>query len=1748
MSTPSWKKKLLPSAMPRAWSLEARLMFDAAAAADAVQVLSEAAPASEAQRDAAPAAAPLPLPETPVTVQAFEMLRPAPGGAPLPPLVLEAQVQAQRLLEEFLSQPDAIERLFELFDGGQGEPSAQWRQAADAFLAALRTGEAAIDVELRTHAELQGALGAFAAQGPSGGPVIFLNAGWIDYWSASGAPAEALTRVLLEEFGHGIDAALNGAVDTQGDEGEAFAAAVMRLELDPAERLRIAHEDDRGVLVIDGRAYAVEEASLTFTQVFQITPTSRSEEANGFTTAAAAVAGTNFRFTSSDPSDPLFKGNNVTGSLSYEDAGGQRQTLYGVVSRLVKTGSTVNGLYFYVPGADGQISTGDDTAYVLRLNPAFSFAGSTAYGTSSDPVDTAMNRYIVPNRAPVAANDSATVLEDGSVAGNVLANDSDADLDALRLTAFTVAGSTHAVADGASVETGLPGVGTLRVGSDGSYLFTPAPDYSGPVPLVSYTVSDGRASATATLSLFIVPVNDAPSGADRTLTTAEDTPYRFAAADFGFADTRDNGAHTLAGVVITTLPTAGTLRFDGVPVQAGQQIAAADLARLEFTPAADAHGNAYASFTFQVRDSGGTAHGGADLDPVPRVLTFNVTPVNDTPTARPDTGEAREAGGTANATAGANASGNVLANDSDVDARDTLKVRAVASATLGGTVVPADGSTAANQAAVLAGLYGTLRIGADGSYVYEVDNTHAAVQALRGDTDTLTEVFRYTVADAAGATSGSTLTITIRSANDAPVAVNDFNTAKEAGPNPATYPGSDAAGNVLANDRDVDAGDTRTVVELVAGATAASTVTNDPTRIVVTSLGNTSSSQPKDYANVGDVLHVTLNGSTLYDKNNISNRITVTAVDPVTRVVTLSTTVNIASNATIEFWEPNPGSQISGNSYFSTTGQSAPGTTSSSTLTLSARSGTVLVGMTVHGTGNATAPTVTAVDHVNSRITLSAPVTLMSSTSLSFSLAPGANIQGQRGTLSLGADGDYVYRITDHSLAAGQTFDETFTYRMRDAGGLTSTAVLTVRIEGTSNDTEPDARADSATAIEAGGVANGTPGTDPGGNVLSGDIGSNLAVTAVWSERTPVSSTVGVGISGATVVNGYYGSLSIAADGSYQYALDNTLAQVQALNSGDTLKDVFFYRAANGSGSDVALLTVTIQGSNDAPVALADTASAAAAGGTAAGQDAVGNVLHNDRDADAGDALTVAWVGLGLAAPGTAVAPGSSAAGGGTSVAGSYGTLVLGADGSYRYAIDAGNAAVRALAAGASLSETFSYTVRDAGGLESTAALTVTVEGANDAPVNTAPSSHTQFDHENALIPGLSVADVDGNLARVALTVRSGTLSVDAAQAGTATLAGTGTPDSPLLISGSQAEINALLATLRYRAAEGFAGSDLLTLQSFDSSGLQDSDSVAITVSPDARPLVVSSPSVNEASPHIVFTVSGAAGQRVSLTLGSTGSGPGHAESGLDFSPNLEIHDGVAWVPYAGIVALPGSGTLLVRTTVLQDSVHEGAETLRLAAINAAGVAAFGTGTIQDDGTGDIYADNGTPLPPGPRDDDRPLAVTDITVNEASPWAVFKVTGAAGQALSLALSNGSADDADRGSAIEVFDAGADNGKGAWITYAAELMLPSDGELLVRTSITPDSVYEGPETFGLVATNTGGGSAVGIAVIVDDGTGDVYRDDSGIDPSAVKDDDRALTVSSPTVNEASPWAVFTVSGVAGQRVSLALADGSALGSG
>ncbi len=153
---------------------------------------------------------------------------------------------------------------------------------------------------------------------------------------------------------------------------------------------------------------------------------------------------------------------------------------------------------------------------------------------------------------------------------------------------------------------------------------------------VSFTDNDGTLETPtsdaypSSGAVAMSVVNAAPTAADKTVTTNEDTAYTFSVADFNFDDT-DTG-DTLSSVRITTLPSAGVLALGGTPVTANQVIASHYLDaigdKLIFTPVANANGDSYASFTFMVSD-------GKDESTSASAMNFDVTAVNDAATGAP---------------------------------------------------------------------------------------------------------------------------------------------------------------------------------------------------------------------------------------------------------------------------------------------------------------------------------------------------------------------------------------------------------------------------------------------------------------------------------------------------------------------------------------------------------------------------------------------------------------------------------------------------------------------------------------------------------------------------------------------------------------------------------------------------------------------------------------------------------------------------------------------------------------------------------------------------------------------------------------------------------------------------------------------------------------------------------------------------------------------------------------------------------
>jgi MYXO-CTERM domain-containing protein len=144
-----------------------------------------------------------------------------------------------------------------------------------------------------------------------------------------------------------------------------------------------------------------------------------------------------------------------------------------------------------------------------------------------------------------------------------------------------------------------PANGTLT-GTGANQTYTPNADFHG-TDSFTYRANDGALdSNTATVTLTVTAVNDAPVAQAVSATTNEDTPVAVA------LQATDVDGDTLAYTVVSG-PAHGTLT--GTPPD------------LTYTPSANFHGTD--SFTFQVND--GTA------DSAVITATVTVQPVNDTP-------------------------------------------------------------------------------------------------------------------------------------------------------------------------------------------------------------------------------------------------------------------------------------------------------------------------------------------------------------------------------------------------------------------------------------------------------------------------------------------------------------------------------------------------------------------------------------------------------------------------------------------------------------------------------------------------------------------------------------------------------------------------------------------------------------------------------------------------------------------------------------------------------------------------------------------------------------------------------------------------------------------------------------------------------------------------------------------------------------------------------------------------------------
>jgi VCBS repeat-containing protein len=342
-------------------------------------------------------------------------------------------------------------------------------------------------------------------------------------------------------------------------------------------------------------------------------------------------------------------------------------------------------------------------------------------------------------------------------------------------------------------------------------------------------------------------------------------------------------------------------------------------------------------------------------------------------------------------------------------------------------------------------------------------------------------------------------------------------------------------------------------------------------------------------------------------------------------------------------------------------------------------------------------------------------VTLTGTANQTVTLASGATFTAIYNTTLGRFDGTFLYdpstSATLNGLQVGQTGIDTFPYQAADvAGALSIPATVTITVSG-AND-PPVARNNDYAANEdtllSGDVIKDAPAdSDPD----NGDT-AILRVVSV----NGVAGNVGQSI---TTANGAI--LRVTDMGLLSYDPRNAAA-LQALRVGQAGVDTFTYTISDSRGGlSTATVTINVAGLNDAPIARPNSYT------TDDNTPITGkNVITEspaDTDADAGETALLVVSGVNGGGVGEPVLSTRGA------------TVTITAAGLMTYDPTT-SAQLNALTIGQSLTDTFTYTIQDPNAAVSTATVTITVVGVNDAPVAT-DNAYTV--DENTVLSGRNV-------------------------------------------------------------------------------------------------------------------------------------------------------------------------------------------------------------------------------------------------------------------------------------------------------------------------------------------------------------------------------------------------------------------------
>ncbi|MCB1247834.1 MAG: VCBS domain-containing protein, partial [Acidimicrobiales bacterium] len=241
----------------------------------------------------------------------------------------------------------------------------------------------------------------------------------------------------------------------------------------------------------------------------------------------------------------------------------------------------------------------------------------------------------------------------------------------------------------------------------------------------------------------------------------------------------------------------------------------------------------------------------------------------------------------------------------------------------------------------------------------------------------------------------------------------------------------------------------------------------------------------------------------------------------------------------------------------------------------------------------------------------------------------------------------------------------------------------TVRVEEEALDTTQDGDDLAAGSVD-GSNPTSTLETITGQLSFTGDGAAITSVTFGGTTTALVGGTIEIATD--------YGVIQVNADGSYVYTLTDPASHAAPPDNTVVLEKISYTVTDSDGDTDTSSLTIEIV--DDVPYARDDSNSVGGDIGNTTG----GNVVTDAPGADTlgADGATVTSV------------DGSDLTGGTVTVTGTYGTLVLNADGSYQYTVTS--------VPSSDAQESFDYTLTDGDGDTSVATLTIDVFAPPPAP------------------------------------------------------------------------------------------------------------------------------------------------------------------------------------------------------------------------------------------------------------------------------------------------------------------------------------------------------------------------------------------------------------------------------------------------